>query len=124
MNYTDIIIDALRIAAAALPFIITATAYIAANAKNKKKKEHAENWNKIAKAAQVYVTDAEQFVNFAGSEKKEWVLTKINQYAIEKKIQFDARQASALIEDIVQLSKKVNGRDKDLNPIKKKEVTQ
>ncbi len=122
MNYTEIIIDGLRIAAAALPFIITATAYIAANAKNKKKKVQAENWNKIAKAAQVYVTDAEQFLNFAGSEKKEWVLTKINQYAIEKKIQFDARQASALIEDIVQLSKKVNGRDKDLNPIKKKEV--
>jgi len=117
------ITDILKLIATSLPFIIAAATYIAANAKNKKLKRKAENWAKIAKAAQVYVADAEQFVNFAGTEKKEWVITKINQYAIDKGIEFDARQASALIEDIVQLSKKVNGRDKDLKPIEKKEVT-
>lgn len=114
--------DILKVLGGALPFIVAAITYIAANAKNKKLKRKAENWAKIAKAAQIYVADAEQFLNFAGTEKKEWVITKINQYAIDKGIEFDVRLASALIEDIVQLSKKVNGREKDQKPIEKKEV--
>jgi ABC-type transporter Mla subunit MlaD len=114
----DLVADVIKITAVAIPFVITATTYIAANSKNKRLKKAAENVNKIAKAAQTYVTDAEQFINFSGTEKKTWVLTKINQYAIQSGIPFDEDQASEIVEEIVTITKKVNQRDKD----KKKEV--
>lgn len=114
----SIVVDVIKLAAVTLPFIITATTYIAANSKNKRAKKVAENVNKIAKAAQTYVTDAEQFIHYSGTEKKTWVLTKINQYAIQAGIPFDEDQASGIVEDIVTITKKVNRRDKDI----KKEV--
>jgi ABC-type uncharacterized transport system fused permease/ATPase subunit len=109
----DFIQDIVKIAAVALPAIITATGYIAANSKNKKLKQAAENLNKVSKAAQIYVADAEQFLNYSGTEKKQWVLTKINQYAIENKIPYDAETVANVVEEIVTLSKKVNSREKD-----------
>ena len=54
---------------------------------------------------------AETFTNFSGTEKKEYVLTKVNQFAIENGITFDEQAVTAKIEELIDLSKNVNGKD-------------
>ncbi len=51
---------------------------------------------------------AESFFSYSGEEKKEYVLTKVNQFAIENDIKFDVKQISAEIERLIELSKHVN----------------
>ena len=54
---------------------------------------------------------AEGFGNYSGAEKKEYVLTKVNQYAIENSIEFNAQSVSDKIEQLVELSRQVNRRE-------------
>ena len=51
---------------------------------------------------------AEKFLNYSGEEKKEFVLTKINQFALENKLYFNAEIISDKIEKLIELSKQVN----------------
>lgn len=51
---------------------------------------------------------AESFTNYSGAEKKEYVLTRINQLAIENGINFDVKAISDKIEELIKLSKEVN----------------
>ena len=62
----------------------------------------------LSSVLQSLIMDAEQFVNFSGEEKKEYVLTKANRYAIENNIPFDESAVDNEIEKIVNLSKNVN----------------
>jgi len=68
--------------------------------------------NQVSEFARDGVETAEEFTNYSGSEKKQFALTKINQLCIENSINFDIEQASNMIEQYVQLSKKVNARHK------------
>lgn len=90
--------------------------------KNVKAKNKLTALNKFASVLQNLISDAECFSNFTGEEKKEYVLTKANRYAIENKIDFDEEAISAKIEELIDLSKKVNAKttmdsstDKNLN---------
>ena len=51
---------------------------------------------------------AEKYKNYSGAEKKEYVLTKINQLAIENKIKYDVRMVSDKIEELIKLTKEIN----------------
>ena len=51
---------------------------------------------------------AETFTNYSGEEKKEYVMTKVNQFAIENGIRFDSQAVSNKIEELIGLSKNVN----------------
>ena len=51
---------------------------------------------------------AESFTNYSSAEKKEYVLTRINQLAIENGINFDVKAISDKIEELIKLSKEVN----------------
>lgn len=53
---------------------------------------------------------AERFCNYSGDEKKEFVMTKINQFAIENGFKFEAETISNKIEEFIKLSKEVNYR--------------
>ena len=71
------------------------------------------------------IIDAEAFVNYSGAEKKEYVLTKANRFAIENKIPFNETELSDKIEELIILSKEVNKRELfsvPSNTIKEKEV--
>lgn len=105
--------EIVAIVATAIPFIIATATFIAKNSKSKKLAKLATNVNKITKEVQKYVVAAEQFLNYAGQDKKEWVKTKVNQFAIENKIEYDEKLVDNLIEEIVELTKRVNSRDKD-----------
>ena len=56
---------------------------------------------------------AETFTNYSGAEKKEYVLTRINQLAIENGINFDIQAVSNKIEELIKLSKEVNYKKKN-----------
>ena len=56
---------------------------------------------------------AEQFTNYSGEEKKEYVMTRVNQFALENKIKFDSEAVNEKIEELIRLSKKVNGVKSD-----------
>ena len=51
---------------------------------------------------------AEKFVNFSGEEKREFVLTKLNQFALENGLNFNAETISTKIEELIELTKRVN----------------
>lgn len=54
------------------------------------------------------MTTVENFANYTGEEKKEYVKTKVNQYCIENKIDYDAELTEANIEKMIEFSKGVN----------------
>lgn len=54
------------------------------------------------------MTTVENFANYTGEEKKEYVKTKVNQYCIENKIEYDAELTEENIEKLIEFSKGVN----------------
>lgn len=58
---------------------------------------------------------AEKYLNYSGNEKKEFVLTKINRFALENKIKFNPEVISNKIERLIELSKQVNARQNKEN---------
>lgn len=54
------------------------------------------------------MTTVENFANYTGEEKKEYVKTKVNQYCIENNIEYDAELTDQNIEKMIEFSKGVN----------------
>ncbi len=78
------------------------------------KERNLVKWENFFKEqAEIFVILAEDIKNFEGKDKKEWVLTKINQAAIDAKIPFNAALVDTIIEKVVEITKKVNRRNKD-----------
>lgn len=80
--------------------------------KNKIKKKQVrkviENKEELMKKIIPYIEEAEKFINFSGEEKKEYVMTKLKGYAIDCGIDFDENGISDKVEELIELSKKVN----------------
>ena len=51
---------------------------------------------------------AEKYENYTGEEKKAFVLTKMNQLAIENHLKFNEEEVSKKIEELIVLSKEIN----------------
>lgn len=99
--------------ATAIGLLITTLTFLLKFIKSAKAKKIAENIISIGNAIIPYIEQAELFANYSGAEKKEYVMTKANQFAIKNSINFDANLVSEKIEELVKLSKEVNSRDKD-----------
>lgn len=104
----------LSIAGAALGLFITTVTFLSQFIKNAKAKKVAENIVKIGNAMIPFIEKAETFVNYSGTEKKQYVMTMANQYAIDNKIKFDATAISEKIEELVALTKHVNKPTKNI----------
>lgn len=80
--------------------------------KNKIKKKQVskmvEKTEELMKRIIPYIEEAERFTNFSGEEKKEYVMTKLKGYAINFGIDFDENSISNKVEELIELSKKVN----------------
>lgn len=96
------------IVANCLGLVGTATGFLIPLVKNVKAKNKLIAVNKLTTTLQALVVEAEEFTDFNGTEKKEYVMTKANRYAIENHIPFDEEVVSAKVEDLVSLSKEVN----------------
>lgn len=71
------------------------------------------NWSKITEILPSLVIEAEKFLNYTGPEKKEYVKSRLAVYTAKNKFIFDEAKFDTIIDDIVKLTKEVNGRDKD-----------
>jgi hypothetical protein len=71
------------------------------------------NWAKISATLPTLIAQAEKFENYVGAEKKEYVKSRLAVYAVRHRIAFDEARFDQTIDEIVKLTKEVNGRDKD-----------
>ena len=115
--------EIITIASACLGLIATATGFLIPLVKNVKAKNKLTALNKLSTKLQAFIVDAETFTNFTGAEKKEYVMTKANRYAIENKIPYDEQAISDKVEEIVALSKEVNKRGTVSTVSKESQVT-
>lgn len=104
----------LAISATGVSFIVGLLTFLIKSVKNGKAKKFLQNTLKITDVLQPLIITAEQFLHFSGAEKKEYVLTKANQYALDNCIKFDRDKVSELINELVSTTKKVNARSKDI----------
>ena len=103
----------LSIAATVLGLVVTTLTFLTKFIKNARAKKALEDINNVSGELMPLISRAEDFIHFSGAEKKEYVLTKANQFAIENGINFDKEEISQKIEELVQLSRQVNKRDRD-----------
>lgn len=100
--------------------LFTTVVFLQKFVKNKKLKKILEKAEEITREIIPCITEAETFSHYTGKEKKEYVMTKLNQYAIENKITFNEEVASARIEELIALTKNVNSNstlEKETNAI-------
>ena len=98
----------ITIASAGVGLLATVTGFLIPLVKNVKAKNRLTALNKLSVLLNSLIVEAEQFANFTGAEKKQYVLTKANRYALENNIPFEESTVDAEIEKIVKLSKNVN----------------
>ncbi len=103
----------LSLAGTAIGFLATAVTFILKFIKNEKARKAAEQTIQIGNAVLPYIKQAETFAHYSGAEKKEFVMTKANQFAIARKIAFHPEAVGEKIEELVKLTKEVNRREKD-----------
>lgn len=98
----------ISLASACLGLVVAVAAIIAKYARSAKARKAAEQTVEICNALMPYIKQAESYVNYSGEEKKEYVMTKANRYAIENGIKFDEDAVSNQVEELIALSKEVN----------------
>ena len=102
----------ISLAATAICFLATAITFITRFVKAIKEKRTAQSTLRLCNALAPLITEAEKFTNYNGQEKKEFVLTRANQFALQNRIKFDTTWTSQKIDEIVHLTRQVNGREK------------
>lgn len=94
--------------AAGVPLLITTLTFLLKYIGTAKAKKAEEQVKKIGDAVIPYIKEAEAYIHYTGAEKRNYVITKANQYAIENGYNFDEEAVSLKIEELVGLTKKVN----------------
>lgn len=72
-----------------------------------------KNWNSVLKILPEIIQEAELFIKCSGNEKKQYVLDKIENISLANNFEFDIDKCGKEIDTLVQLTKKVNQREKD-----------
>ncbi len=111
----DSIKEIITITSACLGLLATVIGFLIPLVKNVKTKNRLAALKKLTTTLQALIIDAEAFTNFTGAEKKEYVMTKANRYAIENKIAYNEQDVSDKIEELIKISKEVNKRDTSAN---------
>lgn len=101
----------LSLAGTALSLLITCIIFIVRLAKSIKDKKRIQNCSFLDDAVAPLMEIAESFSNYSGEEKKQFVLTKVNQFAIENGLKYDADAITAKVEKLIDLSKKINAKN-------------
>lgn len=101
-----------------MSFIITLIVVIIKLNKWKKNYQSLEEETRINDLVDELMSIAETFNNYLGNEKKEYVITKLNQFAIENNIDFDKEKLDERIEKLIKLSKNVNYKKNNNNDLK------
>ncbi len=100
----------LSFAVTALGLLISTLTFLIKSIGNAKAKKKANELLELCNVLLPYIEKAEKFVNYTGEEKKEYVMTQVNRYALENGIKFDYNVVSSKIEEYIELSKEVNAK--------------
>lgn len=92
-------------------FLISLLTLIFKLSKNKKVRKTAEQMLLLTEELNHYILKAEEFSHYSGEEKKNYVLTKLNQFSMEKNIHFDEEVMAQKIDELVNLTKHVNAEE-------------
>lgn len=103
----------LSLAGTAISLFIACVLFIVKIIRGYMTKKKLQNSYVLLDAVAPLMEIAETFTDYSGEEKKEYVITKINQFAIENGIEFDKKAVTEKIEQLINLSKQVNGADKE-----------
>ncbi len=74
-----------------------------------------KNWNVLKSALCDFVIKAEETFGCTGAEKKNMVLEWAKDFCQKEGIKFDAEQVSSVIEKLIDLSKRVNTKSKEVS---------
>lgn len=109
--WTSVLVTAVPL----LATIVTFSVKLVKSVKNGRAEQTRRLWLELAQDAVQYVETlkGKQNAELAGETKKEIAMSRIESACFKSGIAFEKDKVSALIEDVVALSKKVNGRDKD-----------
>ena len=64
-----------------------------------------------------FIREAEKFTAYSGAEKKAFVMTKANQFALKNNLAFYEEQVSEKVEELVTLTKQVNIKTREKSEI-------
>lgn len=101
----------LSLAGTAFSLFITCLVFTVKLVKTVKDKKNMSSVTLLDGALAPLMEIAEKFLNYSGEEKKQFVLTKINQFAIENGLKFDAETTTEKIERLIELTKQVNAKN-------------
>lgn len=104
MQIVYISLIALSLLSTILTIIIKAT-------KNEKVKKNAETAYTIIKKVQDLIINAESFVNYSGSEKLNFVITRMKEFSLTNKLSLTEEKITELVENEISLSKDVNAKN-------------
>lgn len=114
--------DMIAIGLTALAVILFVVAWILKHFKNKKAKKIAKSLEsaahtalQIKNATQSFIAKAEDFIDYDGNDKAQWVITNVKEYCIENNIPYNVDDIRKNIEEFISFSKKVNAGDKKRN---------
>lgn len=105
--------EIIRVVSLSVSLFISLTGFVITLVKAIKNAIQTKNWNALKTELQSFITKAEGFSNFTGTEKKEIVLAWASNFCISRGMKFDADKVSNEIEELVKLTKNVNQREKD-----------
>lgn len=112
----------ITVVSASLGLIATVTGFLIPLVKNVKAKNKLTALNQLSTLLKSLIMEAEKFSNFTGEEKKQYVMTKANRYALENNIPFDESTVGDEIEKLIDLSKNVNNGSLQ-NEVEEKSIT-
>lgn len=101
-------IEYLQYAISVVSILVLITTYIKGRIKNPKIRKKLKKIEDFGNQIIPIIVEAEALTNFSGKEKMEYALTKLNQMAIKSKIDFDQEVIEQKIEELIELSNKVN----------------
>lgn len=91
-----------------LTLLLTTILFLKKTIKNKKVREIVKRVESLTNQIIPYIKEAEGFSNFSGVEKKSYVMTKLQAYALENEIAFNKNEISNKIESLIELTNEVN----------------
>lgn len=103
----------LSVAITVISLFLSALTFLIKLIKNIRVRIKTENKLRISESIIPLIEEAEAFINYTGIEKKEFVTTRIIQFALSNKIKLDQEEVSEIIEKLVSLTKNVNTLSKD-----------
>lgn len=116
------IIKLVLLGAFALSTVLSVILGVLSKSKSSKVATAAKTALAITEEAKVLIAKAESIVGFTGVSKKEWVMVKLNDYAIKNGFTYDEEKVDAIVESLIALTNKVNVNKAVENVIEDKEV--